>query len=207
MCPFLPTDASDGSNGYEAAAGDFMIRRSPLIGVETVREWAADFAPRANLLDLGCGNGKPITQVLVDSDFEVFGVDASARMIAALRTHLPSVQAECATVEKSGFFARTFDGVIAWGLVFLLPPETQALLIRKVARVLNEQGRFLFTAPRLACEWLDSLTGRTSISLGIDAYLKIFDAEGLILVDERQCEGGNHYYLTAKRPAATHLGK
>lgn len=68
------------------------------------------------------------------------------------------MQAECATIEEFGFFGRTFDGVIAWGLIFLLTPDVQSLLIRKVARVLTPGGRFLFYCPRQAREWADALT-------------------------------------------------
>lgn len=137
----------DGSNGYEAVARDFMAQRSASIGLETVRAWAREFPSHASILDLGCGHGRPICQMLVGEGFAVYGVDASASLIAALRAQLPSVQAECATIEEFGFFGRTFDGVIAWGLIFLLTPDVQSLLIRKVARVLTPGGRFLFYCP------------------------------------------------------------
>jgi cyclopropane fatty-acyl-phospholipid synthase-like methyltransferase len=76
----------------------------------------------------------------------VYGLDASTSMIAAFRAQFPAAQTECSMVEDSRFFDRTFDGVIAWGLIFLLAPDAQSLLIRKVSRALNSGGRFLFTA-------------------------------------------------------------
>jgi len=196
----VQNDPLDRSNGYEAMASEFMARRSLSIGLETVREWAGGFAPHASILDLGCGHGRPISQLLVDRGFIVYGVDASPSLITALRTQLPSVQVQCASVEDSDFFGRTFDGAIAWGLMFLLSPDVQALLIRKVSRALNAGGRFVFTAPSQTCEWSDSLTGRVSCSLGREAYRRILLAEGLTLVGEGQDEGRNHYYLTTKEP-------
>ena len=53
------------------------------------------------------------------------------------------VPSEHNTVEASAFFDRTFDGVLAWGLLFLLTPAAQALVIEKVARALDPGGRFL----------------------------------------------------------------
>ena len=43
----------------------------------------------------------------------------------------------CEAVEDSSFFGRTFDGVIAVGLLFLLSAAEQRDLIRRVAFALN----------------------------------------------------------------------
>src|SRR5215469_1223561 len=59
----------------------------------------------------------------------------------------PNVPVECEDVEDSIFFARTFDGVVAWGLFFLLDAQVQRRLIKKVAGALQSGGRLLFTAP------------------------------------------------------------
>ena len=120
-------------------------------------------------------------------------------MIAAFRARFPHAPAEISPVEDSRFFDRRFDGVVAWGLVFLLAPETQARLIHKVAAALKPGGKFLFTAPYQKCEWSDILTGRKSVSLGAEAYRRIVEAAGLILDDETEDEGQNHYYLI-RRP-------
>ncbi len=88
--------------------------------------------------------------------------------------------------------------MVAWGLMFLLPAESQLTLVRRVARTLSSSGRFLFTAPTQVCTWADVLTGRTSQSVGDAAYRLAFDASGLSLVAEYVDEGENHYYDTAK---------
>ena len=50
--------------------------------------------------------------------------------------------------------------------MFLLPAGTQLNLIGKVTRALNRHGHFLFTSPREASSWMDTMTGLPSISLG-----------------------------------------
>ena len=82
--------------------------------------------------------------------------------------------------------------------MFLLPPETQKTLIGRVAGAMNSGGRFLFTAPKEACTWLDSMTGQESISLGREAYEQLLSEEGLVLVGEQQDEGENYYYFASK---------
>ena len=140
----------------------------------------------------------PITQALLEDGLRVYGVDASPRMIAAFRARFPGVPVECASVEASRFFDRTFDAAVAWGLVFLLDPAAQARLVHKVAGALGPGGRFLFTAPRQACTWPDAQTGRTSRSLGVVGYERLLAAERLVLVGTTTDEGGNHYYAARK---------
>jgi SAM-dependent methyltransferase len=192
----------DASNGYEAVATEFLAGRGSgtgsAIGLRTVRQWVATLKPCSSVLDLGCGPGYPITTVLVDAGRAVCGVDASPTLVAAFRERFPGVPVECNTVERSDFFGRQFDAVIAWGLVFLLPPVAQEQLIDKVARVLTRGGRFVFTAPPLPIEWSDAMTGQRSESLGADAYRRIIKVAGLELAGETEDEGENHYYMTVK---------
>jgi 2-polyprenyl-3-methyl-5-hydroxy-6-metoxy-1,4-benzoquinol methylase len=192
---------ADSSRGYEACSASFMsIRDKSNIGVATVRAWAEAMPRRSAVLDLGCGHGVPISQTLLDAGLVVYGIDASPSLVDSFRARFPDVPVECNSVETSKLFGRQFDGAIAWGLMFLLAPDVQEIILHKVAAALRPAGRFLFTAPRQACEWLDILTGRPSISLGRETYRKILAAAGLLLGDEQEDEGQNHYFF-AQKPA------
>lgn len=192
----------DASNGYEAIAAGFIAGRGARpgvgIGVSTVQDWAKTVRPGGAVLDLGCGPGYPITQVLVDAGLGVHAVDASPKMVAQFEARFPNVPVECNTVERSNFFGRKFDGVIAWGLLFLLQPAAQAQLIRKVAGALAQGGQFVFTAPPQVCEWADAMTGQRSESLGADAYGRLLENAGLVVIRETEDEGENHYYMSSK---------
>ena len=188
----------DKSNGYEQIAEHFIAARNSRIGPATVREWTRTLQPGLAILDLGCGHGVPTSQVLVDQGFQIYGVDASSKLIAEFRKRFPTAHAECSAVEDSEFFQRKFPAVLAWGLIFLLPVDLQHLLIRRVARVLEPGGSFLFTATKRGVTWHDSLTGLESISLGAEKYEKILNVDGLVLTGEATDEGGNHYYFVAK---------
>ena len=188
----------DRSNGYELVAERFMASRNQDMGVATVRDWSRTLPPGSSVLDLGCGYGAPVSQALIDEGFAVFGIDASAKMISAFRARFPVAHAECAAVEQSAFFSRQFDAAVAVGLMFLLPLEVQAVVIRKVAKALNPGGKFMFTSPKECCTWKDLQTGRESISPGAEAYHQILRAQGLVLDGEQIDEGNNHYYLASK---------
>jgi len=104
----------------------------------------------------------------------------------------------CEPVEESTFFDRTFDGVVAVGLVFLLSEPAQRALIRRVASALRPQGQFLFTAPVQKVSWADTLTGRRSLSLGAEAYAEALAEVGLTVITMDEDEGGNHYYVAVR---------
>src|SRR4029450_10920659 len=177
-------------NGYEAVANGFISGRSrSSVGASTVREWAKTLPQDATVLDLGCGSGVPIAQALVDEGLAGSAVDASPSMIAAFQAAFPEAAADCRPVEESEFFGRSFDAVVAWGLMFLLPPVVQAKLIAKVSRALKPGGKFLFTSPHQLCEWADNLTGQKSQSLGSAEYRRLLAANGLIVQNETEDEG------------------
>lgn len=200
----VATAPEDGSNGYEAIANIYIAGRGTrsrvgdAIGAAVVKSWADAFPAGATVLDLGSGPGEPSTRILQEAGLTTYAVDASPTMVAAFRERFPGVPVEQDTVEASEFFNRTFSGVLAWGLLFLLEPAAQALVIEKVARALEPQGRFLFTAPRQPLEWLDGMTGRPSRSLGEHTYERLLRDAGLSWVADAQDEGENHYYFVEK---------
>jgi SAM-dependent methyltransferase len=188
----------DQSNGWNDIADQFIAARS-LIGRALVRNWARDHLPHASrVIDIGCGSGVPITEALIDEGFDVFAIDAAPNLIAAFRDRFPKVPSVCEPAQESEFFGLSFDAAVSIGLMFLLSAEDQKKLIDRVARALRPGGRFLFTAPRERCEWQDVLTGRQSISLGEDEYVRLLREVELDLVSTYSDEGDNHYFDAVK---------
>jgi SAM-dependent methyltransferase len=126
-------------------------------------------------------------------------VDASPTIVTAFRARFPIVPVERAAAEDSDFFARTFDGVVAWGLFFLLNAEVQRRLIKEIAGLLQIGGRLLFSAPNESGSFpSDVMTGRPQFSLGYEEYRKALEAEGISLVGTHRVIGENHHYLALK---------
>lgn len=196
----MSTTSAGGSasNGWEAVAADFIRdgRRSR-VGVAVVADWVMQLPTGCSVLDLGCGPGVPRSEPL-HARGVVFAVDASPSLAHAYQERFPSAHVACEAAETSALFERQFDGVLAWGLLFLLPPETQREVIRRVGRAVTLGGRFLFTAPWQVATWTDHSTGRPSTSLGRDTYHEVLGSAGLTVVREHEDEGGNHYYESVK---------
>ena len=192
----------DRSNGYEGVAREFLARRgsgrSTGAGVNAVRQWAQALPHGAAVIDLGCGPGFPITEVLVAEGLKVFAVDAAPSFVEALRRNLPNTPVVCEAVQDSTFFDRTFDGVLASGLIFLLSPDDQRHLIQRIADILVPGGRLLFTSCAEPLVWNDAMTGLESRSLGAEEYRRQLSAVGLSVTGEYEDEGQNHYYDVRK---------
>lgn len=194
----------DRSNGYEGIAKEFLAgrgsSRSTGVGVNAVRRWAQTLPRGGAVIDLGCGPGFPITEVLVAEKLNVFAVDAAPSFVEAFRRNLPNTPVICEAVQDSAFFGRTFDAVLAWGLIFLLSPDDQRHLLRRVADILVPGGRLLFTSCAGAepVVWNDAMTALESRSLGAAEYRRQLSAVGLSLIGEYEDEGQNHYYDVRK---------
>jgi SAM-dependent methyltransferase len=193
----------DLSNGYEAVSEEFLANRgsrsrSTGIGVKEVRKWARILPHGSSVIDLGCGPGLPITAVLVEEGMHVFGVDAAPSFVAAFQCNLPAIPIICEAVQESRLFDRTFDAVLAWGLMFLLTAEDQDRLIQRFAEILVPGGHLLFTATAKPAVWKDTMTGLESLSLGAEQYRKRLGAVGISVAEEYEDEGENHYFDTFK---------
>ncbi len=179
----------DRSNGYEAVSPEFLARRgrasdrSTAIGVREVRNWARTLPGGSNVIDLGCGPGFPITVVLIEEGLNVFGVDAAPSFVAAFQRNLPGTPILCEAIQESRFFDRTFDAVLAIGLIFFLEAEDQYRLIQRFADLLVPGGRLLFTATARPAVWNDVMTGLESVSLGGEQYRKLLGAAGLSIAE------------------------
>jgi SAM-dependent methyltransferase len=181
---------TDESNGYEQVADIYSKSRSN-IGSSAVRSWAQSFHKGAGILDLACGTGFPVTQLLLNEGLNVYALDASPSMIAIYRNNFPGIPTACEPVERSTFFNRTFDGIIAIGLIFLLPEETQRTLLTQLTTILNPGGKLLFTSPYQKITWTDVLTGHPSRSLGATEY------RSLLSIKEEFTDEGENYYFSA----------
>jgi SAM-dependent methyltransferase len=192
----------DRSNGYEGIAAEFLAGRgrapSTAVGVKAVRDWARTLPHGAVVIDLGCGSGLPITRALVNERLNAYAIDASPSMVGAFRHNFPDIPVACEPVEDSLFFDRMFDGGVAWGLMFLLLPDVQRRLIRRVGDILVPGGRLLFTSPSEPIVWNDAMTGEESRSLGAIEYRQLLSASGLSVTGEYDDEGENHYFDAIK---------
>lgn len=187
---------------YDQIAQWFADTRRRDTGVPDVTAFAQSLPRGARVLDLGCGTGVPITQCLIEQGCDVRAIDSSPAMIERFRAAFPGVPAACERIQDSTFFDTTFDGIVAWGVLFHLDRAGQEAAIASIARVLVPGGRLFFTSAEVDATTEGEMQGTTFtyVSLGSAAYTRLLRDHGLVLIDEHGDAWDNYVYIAAKEP-------
>ena len=118
-----------------------------------------DHAQRGmRLLDLGCGQGVPITKQLADR-YRVTAVDMSIANAKSAASNVPKAQIICADMTTLQFPAESFDAISAFYSLIHVPREDLPEFLPRMTRWLRPNGLFVgcFTAydiPGSVEEWL-----------------------------------------------------
>ncbi|MGB9991810.1 class I SAM-dependent DNA methyltransferase [Massilia sp. SM-13] len=99
----------------------------------------------ASVLDVGCGTGEPILRFLVERQFRVTGVDASAAMISIAAGRFPEARLMVGDMRELAL-DETYDAAILWHSLFHLQHEDQRAMFAALARLLNPGGVLMFTS-------------------------------------------------------------
>lgn len=131
---------------YSRHADDWArLRDGPLNADERphLERFAATLPHAAEVLDLGCGSGRPIAEWLIGRGFRLTGVDASPGLIARCRAAFPAHTWRVGDMRGLNL-GRRFDGVLAWFSSFHLTAEAQDAMAAVYARHLRPGGVVMF---------------------------------------------------------------
>ncbi|MCW5549517.1 MAG: class I SAM-dependent methyltransferase [Opitutaceae bacterium] len=131
---------------YDRIAGQWAAMRVALRAQDRplLERLLEGLPPGAEVLDLGCGTGRPNAEYIVARGYRVTGVDQSAAMLAKAREFLPGcdwIQAELDAVELS----RGFSAVLCWDALFHLERARHGAVLTLAWRTLPPGGRLLFS--------------------------------------------------------------
>jgi SAM-dependent methyltransferase len=112
-------------------------------GYKVFLSWLEPFLKdHAAVLDLGCGNGVPVAQVLARR-FQVTGVDFSPVQISRANNLVPQAKFIQADMTQVDFPPESFDAVVAFYSIIHIPLAEQPALFHKIAHWLRPEGWFL----------------------------------------------------------------
>ena len=191
---------------YDLIVEWYASERVDQTGVPEANALASSIPPGSLVLDIGCGNGVPITRSLLNGGHRVIGLDSSSAMLARFTRNCPEAFAIRGVVQSSPFADCIFDAAIAWGVLFHLQPKDAIGAIASVSRVVKPGASFLFTSGDV-----DDFEGKedkmngvtfTYFSYSRESYRRILRDHGFELIDVHSDSGNNTYYL-AKRTEST----
>ena len=187
---------------YDLIADWCPTERGLTVGVPEALAVAATIPSGARILDLGCGNGVPITRALVNAGYSVVGLDSSAGMLGHFRKNLPSTRVVRADARRCPFADGCFDAAISWGMMFHLPPLQQAAVLASVARLLKPGAPFLFTAAEIKdaddAGITGTMNGVTFHYYAVRSYRALLAEHDFALESIHDDPGVSTYYLARK---------
>jgi SAM-dependent methyltransferase len=172
------------ARGYDAIALRYAewagSVRTPTL--EWLRELDSRLRPAADVLDLGCGRGVPVTRELARRH-RVTGVDLSAVQIELARHHVPEASFVHGDVVELDVASASVDAVAALYLFGHIPLDEQPALIARIGSWLRPGGFFLATVgageagETVDSDWLG--VPMFFASLESDRYLSLLRDAGL----------------------------
>jgi ubiquinone/menaquinone biosynthesis C-methylase UbiE len=193
---------------YDLIAEWYRGDRSGSIGVAEALKAVTPLARGSRILDLGCGNGSPITDALVSAGYRVVGLDSSRGMLERFRVNLPNTPAVRGDSRTCPFVDGVFDAAVSWGMLFHLEPRDQATTFAAMSRVLKPGAPFLFTAAEIHDVKADDpgITGTmnrvTFRYYAVADYRTLIGEHGFELENVYDDPGVSTYYFSRKRATA-----
>ncbi|OTH00210.1 class I SAM-dependent methyltransferase [Acinetobacter sp. ANC 4973] len=148
----------------------------------------------SEILDLGCGSGKPIADYLIQHDHKIIGVDSSDVMIEMARQNFPEqrwLQADMRTVE----FDQKFNAILAWDSFFHLTPNDQRQMFSQFTRFAQQGTALMFSSGPSHGEAIGDLFGDAlyHASLAPEEYTALLNDHGFqvikMVAEDVECTG------------------
>jgi ubiquinone/menaquinone biosynthesis C-methylase UbiE len=188
--------------GYNKIARQYHSERHQFESIIELKKLTQLLDPGAEVLDVGCGAGVPVTKFLVDEGFSVTGIDISDGMLKLAKKHVPKCKFLKADMSEMDFPENSFDGIVSFYAVIHLPREKHADLFKNFYKFLKPGGVMLIGLG--SDEWEE-----TAEYFGAKMFWSFYDPEKeleliknagfKILLDEIIERGGEkHYWVLAK---------
>ena len=187
---------------YDQIADWYASERDHQTGVPEATKLASSIPSGSLVLDIGCGNGIPITRVLLRAGHRIVGFDSSAAMLERFKQNCPKAFAVRGVIQSCPFADGIFDAAVAWGVMFHLNPKDAIQAIGTVSCTLRLGAPFLFTSGDE--DGFEGKEGRMNgvtfryFSYSVSSYRRILEDHGFTLVDVHRDSGNNTYYLARK---------
>ena len=181
-----PPDPETTGERYSRIASRYAGIRSATLGLDYLDRAMAACGGQGPALDVGCGAGLPLTRRLLDSGFEVTGIDLSEGMLALAVENVSEARLLLAD-------ARNFDEglryslIVAWDSIFHLPLADQRPTMAHLFGLLAPGGVILFTAGGIDDERTGTMFGNDFYysSLSRETYRRLMAEHGLSVVLEK----------------------
>jgi SAM-dependent methyltransferase len=106
---------------------------------EAFERWLSQITPGGQILDAGCGHGRPVFDRLLERGFQVTGSDISARMLQRARQQFPQARFLHTTISALGEES-AFDAACSFNSLLYLDPIDMLNSVHRLHRALKPGG-------------------------------------------------------------------
>lgn len=184
--------------GYDQVAQQYLDGRDCLKSGKYIQQLLKNLPKKSTVLDLGCGAGVPVDDILLKAGHEVIGLDISQAQIKLARRQCPGGQYGVRDIEDLAIGEYQVQAVISFYAIFHVPRARQAMMFKTIASFLPRGGLLLVTMGDREFEGEHSLHGvpMWSSQYGTVKNRQMIEAAGFeVLVDEIDKSGGEHHQV------------
>jgi 2-polyprenyl-3-methyl-5-hydroxy-6-metoxy-1,4-benzoquinol methylase len=161
----------------------------------------------ASVLDLGCGNGRPVCGLLVDAGLQVTGVDISEVQVERARALVPGATFERADASGVTFKAGSFDAIVCLYMLIHVPLAKQPGLVARMAGWLRPNAILLAITGHRAWtgssrSWLGDGAEMWWSQADVSTYREWLEAAGFTVDNEEfvpEGDGGHPLFWACRR--------
>ena len=169
--------------------------------------------PKAKVLDLGSGTGRPVAGLLAAAGHDVTGYDIAPKMVEIARAQVPAARFELGDLRELTFEDASWDAITTFFSLLQLTRAEQETVIGRLAAWVKPGGLVLLATVPADVDGLDIVFMGHPVrasSFTAEALTGLLRAAGLEIVREEQAEfvpdhpdaaPEPHVYLTARRPS------
>lgn len=183
---------------YDKIAGAYLANRDRLKSAKHVQQLLKYLPKRSTILDLGCGAGVPVDDILLKSGHSVIGIDNSVEQIKLARKNCKGGEFISRDIKELKENEYQVDAVISFYTIFHIPRASQSKIFKIVASYLKKGGMLLVTMGDREFEGIHTLHGAPmwSSQFGTVKNRKMIENVGFrILSDEMDLSGGERHQV------------
>lgn len=184
--------------GYGKLASEYVDYRVNLKTGKYIQQLLKYVPKRSTILDVGCGAGVPVDDVLLKAGHHVIGLDNSPEQIAQAQKHCPGgeyIVGDMQALTEDEYHVRA---VISLYSLFHVPRTKHQALLNTFASYLPRGGMLLITMGDREFEGTHQLLGQSlwSSQYGTAKNRSLVERAGLrVILDEVSVSGGERHQV------------
>lgn len=188
----------DDMSSYDAIARVYLANRDRLKSGKYVQQLLKQLPKNSTILDLGCGAGIPIDDVLLKAGHSVVGIDISSEQIKLARQNCPRGEFLVGDIQDLKVGDYRADAVVSFYTIFHINRAKQSQILKTIASYVDRGGWLLITMGDREFEGEHVLHGvkMWSSQYGTKKNRQMVESSGFrIIVDELDNSGGERHEI------------